>query len=130
MNCTAPGAVTRALPVLTKAARHMEKASSRGQRRVRVGGYANGFQISTQAWLAAQETEGRRVGGTSEVALPDTYYDATGIIRVEKYVEVVGEWVAGGATVVGGCCAVGLEHIRGIADALGRYRHVAGSASP
>ena len=106
VNCTAPGAVTRALPVLTKAARHMEKASSRGQRRVRVGGYANGFQISTQAWLAAQETEGRRVGGTSEVALPDTYYDATGIIRVEKYVEVVGEWVAGGGTVVGGCCGV------------------------
>ena len=37
-----------------------------------------------------------------------------------KYADFADAWIAGGATIVGGCCEVGPAHIREIARRLGR----------
>ncbi len=40
------------------------------------------------------------------------------IIPVEDYVAYSREWIAAGVQVVGGCCGLGVEHIRALSDSL------------
>ena len=41
-----------------------------------------------------------------------------GIIKPEAYVRHAQQWVAAGASIVGGCCGIGPEHIRALRAAL------------
>ncbi|MGB3406550.1 MAG: homocysteine S-methyltransferase family protein [Jannaschia sp.] len=94
VNCSAPEAITMAMPVLASAG-------------IRFGGYANGF-TSVAALVP---------GGTvdSLVVRSD--------LSPEVYADFAMQWVALGATVVGGCCEVGPAHIRHLADRLGAAGH-------
>lgn len=123
VNCCAPAAVRAALPVLHATA----------PQGVRIGGYANGFQTTTTEWLRGSATAGQGAGapggggdpgssGGAGVAprLPAGEYDEAGVILPGAFaVHAVG-WVREcGATVVGGCCGTGPEHIRELRRQLG-----------
>jgi len=95
-NCSSPEAIGAAMPILAQMGKPY-------------GGYANAFTMITKAFLKANPTvdalEERRDMG------PDAY------------AAHVMQWVAQGATIVGGCCEVGPKHIKAIADALRSAGH-------
>lgn len=91
VNCSAPEAVTKALPTLAKTGKPF-------------GGYANGFEQITEDFLKDKPTV------DTLVARRD--------LGPRAYAGYVMEWVAAGATVVGGCCEVGPEHIAEIKSRL------------
>ena len=64
---------------------------------------------TTSSWLA---------GGEQQLAsiTCDAEHDAEGNITPEAYRAHAAQWVEAGATVLGGCCGVGPEHIRRLAD--------------
>lgn len=61
------------------------------------GGYGNGFAGIPESWTVKEK--GVAVLGQREEFRPDTY------------AAHVADWIADGATIVGGCCEVGPEHI-------------------
>lgn len=96
INCSAPEAVTQGLPVIARAGKPF-------------GGYANGFVQITDDFLKEKPTvdtlEMRRDMGP------------------RAYAGYVMEWVAAGATIVGGCCEVSPSHIAEIASRLTAAGH-------
>ncbi|MEO9864890.1 MAG: homocysteine S-methyltransferase family protein [Yoonia sp.] len=95
-NCSAPEALDAAMPILAQSGKPF-------------GGYANAFTMITKDFLGAKPTvdalEERKDMG------PDAY--AAHVMN----------WVAQGATIVGGCCEVGPNHIQTIADKLREAGH-------
>ena len=89
VNCAVPEALTSAMDVLADLG-------------VPFGGYANAFTS-----VAALEP-----GGTVDVL------EARKDLDPEAYADHVLEWVARGATIVGGCCEVGPVHIQALAERL------------
>ena len=98
VNCSRPEAVGTAIGII---------AATVGDR-VAVGGWANGF-VDAGADLA--------IGGT---------VDAMAVRRdlgPEPYADHAMEWIAAGATIVGGCCEVGPAHIGHLAARLSAAGH-------
>lgn len=83
VNCSYPEAVTEALPALQRTG-------------LRFGGYANGF-TSIEALAPGTSVEG---------------LTARTDLGPEAYGAYVQSWIDAGATVVGGCCEIGPDHIR------------------
>ena len=94
-NCSVPEALTAAMPDLAPLGRPF-------------GGYANGF-----AGISADYAPGATVKALSgrEDLTPAAYAD------------VVMGWVEQGATIVGGCCEIGPEHIEVLSHRLGEAGH-------
>jgi homocysteine S-methyltransferase len=105
-NCCAPQSVTAAL-------RALGGALPDG---LRTGGYANGFRQTTSSWLAGGEEQYASVTRAAE-------YDADGYITPEAYGAHAAAWVEAGASVLGGCCGVGPEHIRTLAKMRDAEEH-------
>ena len=82
INCSAPEAVTTAMPILAKLG-------------VAYGGYANGFEAAADL----------KAGGTVDTL------KARENLTPERYAEHVARWVTTGATLIGGCCEIGPAHI-------------------
>jgi len=124
VNCCAPAAVTAALPVLGKAA----------PAALRVGAYANGFRVTTSEWLGGgvggDGGDENRLQRLLEVDESD-YSAESGIITPAAYARHAAAWrreggwggsgTAGsaGASIIGGCCGVGPEHIKALVERLG-----------
>lgn len=85
VNCSTPEAVTTALECL--------RASP-----VPLGAYANGFTRIAEGFLAHNPTVDAL---TARIDLGPA-----------AYADFADRWIAGGATIVGGCCEVGPEHIK------------------
>ena len=85
INCSKPEAVSEAIPVLN-------------QSRFAFGAYANGFTA-----IDALEP-----GGVVDVL------EARHDLDPEQYAKFAAEWLDAGATVIGGCCEVGPEHIKAL----------------
>lgn len=83
INCSCPEAIDKAMPIL--------KSSG-----LRFGGYANGFTSVKK--LVPNSTVDR--------------LEARSDLPPEKYAEHAMRWVENGATIIGGCCEIGPEHIR------------------
>ena len=83
INCCTPDSISSALPALSASG-------------LPFGAYANGFVEIPDIW--------DEQGGLSQLA---TRTDLT----PEVYAGEVRAWIAGGATIVGGCCEVGPAHI-------------------
>lgn len=84
LNCARPEAVSQGLPILV-------------QFGILFGAYANGFtQIDPRF---------NTIGATTD--LLTTRED----IGPERYADFAEDWVKAGATIVGGCCEIGPEHI-------------------
>lgn len=91
VNCSSPEAVADAMPALLASG-------------LPSGAYANGF-------VAA---DALKPGGTVDGL------EARSDLGPEAYARHVMSWIAGGASIVGGCCEVGPGHIAEIARRLGR----------
>ena len=84
INCSTPEAVTAALPIVTSLG-------------VPFGAYANGFTKISDGFL----TENPTVDALS----------ARKDLNPNAYADFVQKWVDLGATIIGGCCEVGPDHI-------------------
>jgi len=96
VNCSVPEAMAAALAEVARFD-------------VPFGAYANGFSHIAPAFLEASPT----------VAALSARHDLT----PEVYTRFALEWVAMGATIVGGCCEVGPKHIAALATALRAQGH-------
>lgn len=96
INCSAPEAVTKAMPIIKQTGRPF-------------GGYANGFVQITEDFLKDKPT----------VDTLQTRRD----MGPRAYAGYVMEWVSAGATIVGGCCEVGPAHIAEIHSRLTAAGH-------
>ena len=91
LNCSMPEAIRQGLPMLTDCG-------------LPFGGYANGFTMITDDFKKDAPTVDALSARTD--LMPDAYAD------------FVMTWVGAGATIVGGCCEVGPDHIAEIARRL------------
>ncbi len=89
LNCSTPEAIEAALPLLKKSG-------------IPYGAYANGFT----------SVEPLKPGGTVDVL------SAREDLSPDAYAAILERWVEQGATLVGGCCEVGPEHIRVLRECL------------
>ncbi|KQN52077.1 homocysteine methyltransferase [Serratia sp. Leaf50] len=94
-NCSRPEVMASAVQEASRVAKHH-------QAHLEIGVYANAFEPSDNKRGANE--------GLSEMR-KDT--DPQG------YLSFAEEWVTAGATMVGGCCGIGPEHIAALAQALG-----------
>ena len=95
-NCSAPEVMADALEVLKRFGQPF-------------GAYANGFTEITKAYLSDKPTVDK--------------LSARRDMGPEAYSEIALGWVEQGATIVGGCCEVGPEHIRVLAERLRSAGH-------
>lgn len=91
LNCSMPEAITQGLPMLTDCG-------------LPFGGYANGFTMITDDFK-------------KEAPIVDALSARTDLTP-DAYADFVMDWVGAGATIVGGCCEVGPDHIAEIARRL------------
>lgn len=84
VNCSRPEAITQAIPIIAEAG-------------PRVGAYANGFTGISESF--------DHIGATVDVLSTRTDLDPA------AYADFAAEWIANGATLIGGCCEVGPAHI-------------------
>ena len=91
VNCSAPEVIADAIDVLKGA-------------NVPIGAYGNGFQQITKAFIE---------GGTTAGDL-SSRQDLTPAI----YADYAMDWIARGASIVGGCCEVGPAHIEALSERL------------
>ena len=91
INCSAPEAVSAAIPELSKSG-------------IPVGAYANGF-VKIEA-------------GFSEIGATVDMLETRTDLGPSAYLEFAKHWVNQGATLVGGCCEVGPAHIAKLAKGL------------
>lgn len=89
INCSMPESITKAMPLLRSEFPH-------------VGGYANGFQS-----IAALDAGGTVAGLKAREELTP-----------EAYAQYALGWAEAGATIIGGCCEVGPDHIAQIDKTL------------
>ena len=68
----------------------------------RTGGYANAFPRARDDGYAANEV----------------IFDRRHELTPERYADDVAGWVAGGASIVGGCCDIGPDHMAAVASSL------------
>ncbi len=94
MNCCAPESITAAIPQLTKMT---------GQR---IGGYANTFQPIPGDW---------RLDGDKD---SDGFIPLRTDLDPSGYADHVSHWIKAGASIVGGCCGTGPEHIRRLRELI------------
>jgi len=84
INCSTPEAVTQAMPIVKEFG-------------LPFGAYANGFTKITDAFKEVNQTVDALSARTD--------------LGPEAYADFAAQWVALGATILGGCCEVGPEHI-------------------
>lgn len=93
-NCSKPevmrAAVEVAARIFTESGSHLE-----------IGVYANAF-------------EGEQAASGANEGLHDTREDLTG----DTYSRYACSWVEAGATIIGGCCGIGAEHIHRMTKTL------------
>ena len=95
-NCSLPEQMT---PAITELA---DKVRAAGLD-VRIGGYANGFPDERQPGYAANEA----------------IFDRRADLDATGYGDIVSEWIAAGATIIGGCCDMYPEDIAELAQRFG-----------
>ena len=94
INCSKPEAVSQAIPILKES-------------RFAFGAYANGFTA-----IDALEP-----GGVVDVL------EARHDLDPEQYAKFAAEWLDDGASVIGGCCEVGPDHIKALSTLLHSRGH-------
>ena len=88
INCSLPESINQALPLI----------ANKG---IAVGAYANGFTKISKAFQKAATTVDN--------------LEKREDLNADRHADFVDGWIESGATIVGGCCEVGPEHIREIA---------------
>jgi S-methylmethionine-dependent homocysteine/selenocysteine methylase len=114
INCSAPSAISQAVPILAKL------VEGTG---IKVCAYGNCFKTTTSEWMkrlndndhcnstsctAAQKTD-------VEISAEDSDEEE---ITYDVYANYACEWVRSGARIIGGCCGSRPKHISAVATAL------------
>ncbi len=94
-NCAQPEVISAAIDIAAGMAGDV----------IRIGGYANRFLASH----------------TADSEANDAMSDYRDDLDPASYCDFVAGWIASGATLVGGCCGIGPEHIAAIADLVATY---------
>ena len=94
-NCSQPEVITPALKELRRLRPELE-----------LGAYANAF--------------GEHDVASDEYSANEVILERRADLTPERYATIAAEWVAVGATVVGGCCDIYPDHIAALADRFGR----------
>ena len=95
-NCSQPEVMGSAIEAAVRAAKRA------GRPELRIGVYANAFPPQTKQAEANASLSGLR-----------------GDLDPESYLGFTQGWIAQGASIVGGCCGIGPEHIAAIRGRLG-----------
>lgn len=98
VNCCAPHTISCAMPVIA------EVCSGTN---TQMGGYANGFRSTTSQWLSQAQSPAIPIN-------PDEY-DTDDVMTAPAYKRYARSWVGHGARIVGGCCGLGIAHIKELA---------------
>jgi S-methylmethionine-dependent homocysteine/selenocysteine methylase len=96
VNCCSPKSVTRAIPLLSAATTTAQ----------RIGGYANTFHPIPADW---------RLDGDKAT---DGLLSLRNDLGPDAYADHAAQWLAAGATVIGGCCGTRPAHIRKLRSLL------------
>ena len=113
-NCSTPETVRLAI-IEARAALENERMGSRMARRtLRLGGYANSWEeVDTRGWSIEMNESGSGRGDQKAGGF---------VVRTdlsdELYACKVCEWIAEGASIVGGCCGIGPEAMRCVCEQL------------
>jgi S-methylmethionine-dependent homocysteine/selenocysteine methylase len=120
INCSAPKAISMAVPMLTKLVEGTD---------IKVCAYGNCFQTTTSEWINSLGIEANASAGTStaeqQVNVLDSStedYDDAGYLIPEVYAKFAIEWAQSGAQIIGGCCGSRPIHMEKVASALKDYQ--------
>lgn len=106
LNCSQPEAISACWPDLSWAAKTTVNASgqkaSLPSHTLEIGAYANGFV----------SIDSLHPGVTVDVL------EARQDLNPQEYAEVAMQWVTNGASIIGGCCEIGPQHIQVLHDSL------------
>ena len=111
INCSAPRAISKAVPILT---RILEGTS------IKVCAYGNCFKTTTSEWISSLDDNGDSVDSTSittdktvcgEVSICVGDYDEEGYLVPDAYAKYTSEWAKSGAQIIGGCCGSRPKHM-------------------
>ncbi len=91
INCSLPEAVSAAIPLIVESG-------------IPVGAYANGF--------TGIHANFNKIGATVDLL------EARTDLGPDAYAQFATQWVADGATIIGGCCEVGPAHIKTLVETL------------
>ena len=112
VNCCSPEVISKAIPI-------MIRERDRNGCSFAIGCYPNGFRQTTTEWLI---TEGRQPpidDGRVLLRAPSGRFintdiaanDTNCVLSPDAYAEYVSAWCETGASIVGGCCGIGPQHI-------------------
>lgn len=126
VNCCSPVVVSAAIGILQEISSSVAaRQSNTDKDAFRIGGYANGFRMTTTEWLIEKGTRAPLNQDEILAQAPSEYFDEQqtddqqSLITPLGYTNFALEWISKGASVIGGCCGVGPEHIRAVARAVG-----------
>mmetsp|Transcript_15991 Transcript_15991/g.31235 ORF Transcript_15991/g.31235 Transcript_15991/m.31235 type:complete len:371 (-) Transcript_15991:61-1173(-) len=111
-NCSTPELIGMALKAVSCCDRSFDGGITKLPQGLRLGGYGNFFgEHKADFCIEHQETEpGKGNQNSGGLAVHD--------ISIENYLASAREWVESGASIVGGCCGIGTEHVEAIAKEL------------
>lgn len=93
-NCNRPEVMDRAI-------QEAKAVLDKHDRQIDIGVYANAFEPSSDDYAANENISSIRTD-----------------LDIQTYATTARQWVNSGATIVGGCCGIGVEHIRALAVQL------------
>ena len=114
INCSAPSAISHAVPILAK----LVEGTA-----IKVCAYGNCFKTSTSEWIQTlnDDANDRNSECTAEqrteVEICAEDYDEEGLTP-DAYAAAAIEWARSGARIIGGCCGSRPKHMSKVATAL------------
>lgn len=93
-NCSRPEVMAKAVEAASAVLREMDA-------RTEIGVYANAFE-----------------GDQDDGAANETLHGTRGDLTADRYSRFACEWAEAGATLIGGCCGIGAQHIHRLVTAL------------
>jgi len=110
VNCSAPSAISIAVPILAKIVVGTK---------IKVCAYGNCFRTTTSEWMNSldEDSKGQEESCTKD-EIKETDYDGEGYLTPDAYAKYASKFVESGATVIGGCCGSRPKHMYAVVAAL------------
>ncbi|KAL9188164.1 hypothetical protein ACHAXT_006542 [Thalassiosira profunda] len=114
VNCSTPSAISGAVPMIANIAQEAG---------IGVSAYGNCFRTTTTEWMDSLEGEAEsdKEGACAVVKQSSSRaedYDGEGYLLPDSYARFARQWVALGATIVGGCCGSRPGHMKAVARTM------------
>ena len=114
INCSAPYAISNALPILT----NITEGTN-----IKVSAYGNCFQTTTSEWITSLDGDAKCCDDTTseemtKAKLDSHDYDDEGYLLPDSYAKFVVEWAKSGANIIGGCCGSRPNHLCKVSAAI------------